>query len=255
VRAAFAGLRELARGPFWILPGIALAAWVPLVVYDQALMLPRLCGVSDVGAFLSVGLPSALAFTSAGAIALSSVLMVAAMTAPLLHRPLSQVWAMSFAERRLRAVLLFALGFSAAWFIAITMLILGAFALRSLLDAGPFVPFLLVLGVAIVWRGTSWRRQCLNRCHALPPLPAFGFAAEWGSVRFGVANACACIGACWPLMLLPFVAGAAHLYVMAVAAAVMFFERHVTPRAARTEAPFLLAGFSVVLASVVVALL
>lgn len=247
--AALAGLREMARGPFWILPGIALAAWVPLVVFDQALLLPRLCGVGDVGAFFSVGVPSALAFNSAGAIALSSVLMVVAMTAPLLNRPLAQVWAMSFAERRLRAVALFALGFAMAWLLAIAVLILSAVALRTMLDERPLLPFLLVLGAAIVWQGTSWRRQCLNRCHARPALPAFGFAAEWGSVRFGLTNAGACIGACWPLMLLPFVAGAAHLYVMAVAATVMFAERHAVPRAARTDPALVLAGSIVVLAS------
>ena len=253
--AAVAGLREMARGHFWFLPGIALAGWALLIAFDQALMLPRLCGMDGIRTFFTFSLPTAVAFNSAGAIALSWLLMLTAMTAPLLHRPLAQVWAMSFAERRWRATALFLLGFLMTWLLAIALLMLCALALRTAFGAGPLLPFLLVLGVSVVWQGTSMRRQNLNRCHAFAPLPAFGLAAEWGSMRFGFTNACACVGACWSLMLLSFVAGAAHLYVMVGAAVIMFAERYARPRASRTDAPLVLAGSAVVLGSTAAALL
>ncbi len=253
--AALAGLREMTRGFFWFLPVVALSGWVMLIAFDQALMLPRLCGMLGIDTFFTLGLPAALAFNSAGTLALSWVLMLTAMTAPLLHRPLAQVSAMSFAERRWRATGLFVTGFMMTWLLAIALLMLCALALRIGFGGSPFLPFLLVLSASIVWQGTSMRQQSLNRCHAFAPLPAFGLAAEWGSMRFGFANARACVGACWPLMLLPFVAGAAHLCVMAGAAIIMFADRYARPRLASTNVPLVLVGSTVILASAAASLL
>jgi predicted metal-binding membrane protein len=255
MKAALVGLREIARGPFWFLPGVALAAWAYLIASDRELLSPRLCGANGLDALLTFGLPAALTFNSASTIALSWVLMLAAMTAPLLHRPLLQVRVMSFAERRWRGTALFLLGFAATWLLAIALLVLCALALRTVLNSDPFLPFFLVLGATITWYGTSRRQQSLNRCHAVVALPAFGLAAEWGSIHFGFVNACACIGACWPLMLLPFVAGAEHLYVMAGTTVLMFVQRYGRLRAARTNAPIVLAGSAVVILSTAAALL
>jgi predicted metal-binding membrane protein len=245
--AALAGLRELARSPFWPLLPLAFAAWASLILLDPVLMLPRICSVSAM-------LPADFGLHSAASLLASWLLMVVATMSLLLHRPIQHVWNRSLRGRRLRATVEFAAGYVGLWIAAAALLTLLSIVLRSVLTGPAILPFLAGIALALLWQGSPAKRRLLNASHALQPLPAFGLAAEWASLRFGVTNAAACVGSCWALMLLPLLAGPAHIAVMMVVALVMLCERHATPRDVRASPPFLAAGTSVALASLAWAL-
>jgi predicted metal-binding membrane protein len=82
------------------------------------------------------------------------------------------------------------------------------------------VPVLLAVGaIAIAWQMTPARQICLNRCHWLPRLSAFGFAADRDCISFGLAHGFWCAATCAPLMLLPLMTPQIHLPLMALLSA------------------------------------
>jgi predicted metal-binding membrane protein len=67
-------------------------------------------------------------------------------------------------------------------------------------------------------------QRCANRHHELPPLAAFGIAADLDVLAYGARHAAYCLGACWPLMLLPTLVGSHELEVMALCSAWMWAQ-------------------------------
>ena len=165
------------------------------------------------------------------------LLMLVAMMPPLLTDAVSHVWTRSLKRRRRRQVLLFTAGYGFVWMTAGWLLVSGVARLVI-----TFLPGLLAapaaVAVAALWQATPAKQACLNRCHALPPLSAFGLAADRDVVRFGMATGGSCVGSCWALMLVPSVINSAHAVVMLAAMAFMLAERQARCRPAAWRIPF-----------------
>lgn len=227
MRTALTALREMALGPAWPIVALSVAAWSFVIASDNALLLPSLCASHWTVATSSFVV--AVSTNASPAQALFWFAMVLAMMTPLLWQPLTHVWQRSLAERRIRAVLLFLGGYVGLWMAATAVLSCLAIALR--LAAGNSAAALAIaLAGAVLWQTTPAKVQCLRRCHDLEPLPAFGLAADWASVRFGIQIAGFCIAACWAMMLVPLTSDVAHVALMAAVAFIMLVERYSEPR-------------------------
>ena len=87
---------------------------------------------------------------------------------------------------------------------------------------------LLIVAGAFQW--TPWKRACLVHCRS----PMHFFMSRWdaravGAFRMGVRHGAYCVGCCWVLMLLLFVAGVMNLLWVAILAAFVLLEK-VLPR-------------------------
>ena len=85
MNAAYAAVREMARGRFWPLIALTLVGWVLLVASDRVLMLPAICGLAGSPSLIAAGLSAAFQFNAAGALVLSWLFMLCAMMLPLLY--------------------------------------------------------------------------------------------------------------------------------------------------------------------------
>ena len=141
------------------------------------------------------------------------LLMLVAMTPPLIVAPLRHVRERSFAHRRARAMFLFAIGYGAMWMIAGMGLQLMALAVR-LASSDTLMCLAFSAAAATLWQVSPAKQWCLNRCHSRPQLAAFGAAADRAAVAFGLKHGAACVGACWALMLLPLLVGQGHVLAM-----------------------------------------
>lgn len=172
---------------------------------------------------------AALALNPPATLALSWLAMLLAMMPPLLAQPLLHVWRRSLRRRQRRAVALFALGYTAIWCAAGVVLSSIALALGAASGAAMLLGAALVLG----WAATPFAQLSLNRCHRRPCLAGTGIAADADVLQYGVSHGAWCIGACWPVMLLPLLAGPWHLPVMGAAALWLISERSRVPRPAQ----------------------
>jgi predicted metal-binding membrane protein len=198
------------------LVGLSLAAWIALLL-----------GANPVDALFCApadrhGAPwPLLAFASPASLVAGWSLMVLAMMPPLIARPLLHVRAQSLARRRLRAMLLFGAGYGSVWLAAGVVLLPLAWLL----------PISVVALLALIWQVSPIKQACLNRCHRLPALSAFGLAADLDALGFGVGHALWCVGTCGPLMLLAesVQAGTGLIVAMPIAALFMLAERFERP--------------------------
>jgi predicted metal-binding membrane protein len=156
-----------------------------------------------------------------------------AMMAPLLSQPLAHLWHRSLARRRIRAIAIFVAGYGAVWLAAGIVLTIAAVLLESMASLTGVPAFAAAVAIAIAWQLFPGRQICLNRCHRVPRLSAFGIAADIDCLGYGFAAGVWCVGSCWALMLLPLAAGAMHLPVMAGISVVLIGERMTPPRLVR----------------------
>lgn len=155
-------------------------------------------------------------------------LMLVAMMAPLLIRPLRHVNARTLPRRRWRAMTLFVVAYAAVW-------MSGGLVLLTVTDAldGGAVAIATAVVAVLVWQVSPVKQRCLNRRHAHPPLAAFGRKADLDALRFGILHGLWCFGSGWALMALPLVFDGAALVVMVIVSAWMWGEQFETPVAAR----------------------
>lgn len=165
------------------------------------------------------------------------LLMLAAMMPPLVSGAVHHLWTRSLKRRRWRAIILFAGGYAFVWMMAGWLLV--AVATRLAPAAGPawHAPAAAVL-LAVLWQTTPAKQRCLNRCHARPPLSAFGLAADRDAVTYGLATGGWCLGSCWALMLVPLMMGGAHAVAMAAVTATALVERQAPCRRPAWRLPF-----------------
>jgi predicted metal-binding membrane protein len=216
----------MASGRAWPVVASSAVAWVLVIVLDHSVLVPYLCSPSSTPVSTGVAaFAAAISVNAPEGQALSLFVMLLAMMTPLLWQPLAHVWDRSLAERRVRAVLLFLGSYFGVWMLAMAVLALAAVALRIVAGSAA-VAFAIAAGAAVLWQMTPAKALFLNRCHALRPLPAFGLAADIGSLRYGVQVAAPCIGTCWAMMLLPLTGDTAHIVVMAMTALWMLSERY-----------------------------
>jgi predicted metal-binding membrane protein len=223
-------LRGMMRSAAWqgaLLPLLlaSLSGWLAVVWIELRLPMAQLCRAS-----LSAGRepdPADLAW-----LVLASAAMVLAMMPLLLAGPVGHLWTRSLARRRWRALALFALTYGVIWTMAALVLLVVAAAV-----AGTWLGATLVLALALAWQCTPARQRCLSRCHRLPRLAAFGWAADRDCLAYGAAAALWCIGACWALMLLAMLLAEVHLVGILVVSVFLIAERRLPARAERWRLP------------------
>jgi predicted metal-binding membrane protein len=196
-------------------------------------------GTSDMGGVAGV--------TGPGRASLPMVaLMVASMMTPLIIPVVRHALARSLRTRRRRVVALLAASHAAVWLAGGIALQAAAPGLVDLL--GPVAAPVAGLVIAVAWQATPAAQRCGNQHHAHPPLAAFGVTADRELVGFGTRHAAQCLGACWPLMLLPALCGPYPLAAMALCSGwvwVQALENPSVPRwglRAPVRAPRLVVG-------------
>ena len=206
-----------------VLAATSMTAWCAVALSGGDMALPVVCSAALIGAPPgSFDLALGLALNAPVQLTSGWLLMVAAMMAPAIVAPLRHLHDRSFARRRGRAMLLFGVGYAAVWLCAGA--VLQAMALAAWWVA-PAASISVAVAVALVWQVSPAKQWCLNRCHRRPHLAAFGAAADGDAVVFGLTHGAACVGACWALMLLPLLAGTAHVPAMVAVALFVWAER------------------------------
>ncbi|OLF54730.1 DUF2182 domain-containing protein [Pseudomonas chlororaphis] len=187
--------------------------------------LPAFCGAVEGLSLLTrwpTALEAELALNPAQHRLADWALMLLAMMPPLLAMPLMHVWQSSLPRRRIRAALVFLLGYTALWLAAGPLLMVLALLLQLSVAEAALAAALLV---ALLWSASPWQRAALNRGHRLRRIGLFGWAADRDCLAFGAAHGAWCVASCWAWMLVPLLGGTWHLVLMPVAGAVMLIER------------------------------
>lgn len=207
----------------------SVLGWIALLLLDRMLIVPAICGASVASADIAL----TLAVTPPGVLVLAWFAMLLAMMSPLLVGPIAHVRLRSFKRRRFRSLAMFLIGYGAVWFAAAPLLVAAAYAIRLLVQTIALPAFVVAFVVVLIWQAAPVKQICLNRCHGLPRLSAFGTEADVDCLRYGLATGVWCVGTCWGLMLLPLLAANMHLPVMAAVAMVALIERARLARPAR----------------------
>lgn len=232
-------LSLLAEPPWPVLIAVTLCGWVSIVAFGHGLAMMTFCTAAT-GAWYDRGgraFEAALFFSAPAQMAASWLLMLVAMMTPILAGPLDHLWVRSLARRRWRAIGGFLIGYLGVWMSVAPVLMMVAVLLRVASGMAGAPTALAALVLAFAWQASPWKQVCLNRCHWTPRLSVFGLAADRDCLRYGIVNAAWCVGTCWALMLTSFAVEAAHLVVMALAAAAMIAERLRPARPARWHVP------------------
>jgi predicted metal-binding membrane protein len=169
-----------------------------------------------------------------------AVMMVAMMlpsAAPmiLLHARIDRA---PTSARRLAHTLLFALaylivwtGFSVAAVLAQVLLIeLGLISAASLAVTDRAAAAALLIAAAL-YQLSSAKAACLDQCRSpIHFVMRFWSPGLAGALRLGIVHGLSCVGCCWGLMLLLFVAGVMNLAWVALLGAIVLVEK-MAPRA------------------------
>ena len=220
---------------------IALAglAALSLLAWGATLAFARASGHASMpGMVAGIAMPSLAVWHAAdllGLFAMWAVMMIAMMlpsTAPV------AILVLGVLRRRHGARLPFAatgaflggcvliwLGYSAAATLAQWALHSAALLAPDAMRAKPLAAGVLLLGAG-VYQWTPFKRACLAHCRS----PIHFFTTEWregvpGALVMGLRHGTWCVGCCWLLMALLFVAGVMNLAWVAVLAALVLLER------------------------------
>lgn len=183
-----------------------------------------------------------------------AIMMVAMMlpsAAPmiLLHTRIDRA---TTSSQRLAHTVLFSLayllvwtGFSAAAALAQALLIDFDLLSAVSLALGDHMFAAVLLAAAAIYQLSPAKAACLKQCRS----PVHFIMHFWspgvkGVLRLGLMHGLYCVGCCWGLMLLLFVAGVMNLAWIAVLAALVLVEKLASPRwhASKAIAALLLAG-------------
>jgi predicted metal-binding membrane protein len=170
-------------------------------------------------------------------------LMVGAMMGPGVLPAVRHVTNTSLQWRSSRAVTEFVAAYAILWGVVGVFAIAAASAVPASAKLAP-----LALGGAAVWELTPLKRRFLRNCHRAVPLPATGWRATAGCLRFGVVHGTACIGSCWCLMAFMALASPRpHVGWAALLTALALVERSAErPRRATRQAAAVLIALAVV---------
>jgi predicted metal-binding membrane protein len=128
-------------------------------------------------------------------------LMCAAMMIPTVIPAIRHVAANSLRRRAGRSIAVLVGTYLAGWFV-FGLVALALLTLVRWLDVPAWVMLLSVILIGILWLVLPVQRRFRWACHKSVPLPPTGWRAVRGCARFGCRQALACVGICWPLMLL-----------------------------------------------------
>jgi predicted metal-binding membrane protein len=225
----------LGRQPWPLLLIASLLGWTALVGLQHSLLVPEICSVM-VASWPTVDsrtIEAVLLVNSPIGLALSWLVMLLAMMPLSLARPILHLWVRSLARRRTRAIVAFLFAYFAVWMAAGPVLLVIAVAVRMAAKGSDVLAIALALVLALLWRLCPIRQICLNRCHGLPRLSPFGLAANRDCLLFGVRTGAWCVGACWPLMVVPLVVDVMHLAAMLAVTLLLLNERLAPTRPVR----------------------
>ncbi len=226
----------------------AVLAWRWLLVSDMSLMPMDAHGMGAMAVR-----PWSAAYLGT-AFAMWAVMMIAMMlpsAAPmiLLHARIDRV---PTSGRRLLHTLIFALTYLLVW---LCFSALAALAQAFLVDRGLVSAASLALGdrmlVAALLVGAAFyqfstaKAACLRQCQSpIHFVMRFWSPGVTGALRLGLVHGLYCVGCCWGIMLLLFVAGVMNLAWVALLAAVVLLEKLAPPgwRVSRLIAGAMLAG-------------
>ena len=133
---------------------------------------------------------------------------------------------------------MFAAGYLTVWTVfslaaTVAQLILArAAVLTNALTVAPILGA-VILGAAGVYQFTPWKSACLRHCQS----PVAFFMTRWrdgaaGAFRMGLQHGASCVGCCWMLMALLFVAGVMNLVWVATITIFVLLEKLIPyPRA------------------------
>jgi predicted metal-binding membrane protein len=167
---------------------VTAASWVLLLAGQSGMFMFPHCPVAGRGAVpFSASLQMLLAMNPPASLAAGWVLMLAAMMSPVLVPPLYYIRLRSFTNRRARSTALFLAGYVAIWMAGGVVLLAIELAV-NLLAPQSYLPAAAVVLIALVWQFSPIKQRCLNRCCAYPVLAAFGGAADFDALRFGMTH-------------------------------------------------------------------
>ncbi len=233
-------LGRLREWPAPVLAGVSLVAWLVLGLQSRSAVGADICGslaralTNRDGWTLMVPL---LVETTWRPLAVQWFWMVLATMPLTLTQPVDYVWRRSLPRNRWRAVACLAAGYVASWMAAGALLLVPALAAAALFDALHLPRLAGAALVVAVWQLSPWKQACLNRCHHLPHLPAFGWSADAAIVVYGVRTAQWCVGACWALMIAPWWLANGHLGWMLACSLLVLLDRAQPPRPVRWRLP------------------
>lgn len=215
------------NGPLPVLMAVGLAGWVGVANAHFALLTPELCISGDWLGQAPAGAASVLTLNPPAQTVTFCLVMLMAMMTPLLARPIGHLCRHGTVCLRVLAIACFVTTYAGIWLLAACALLAVAVALKGFSAAIALPAPAVATVIALIWQAAPVKWTCLERCHRLPRLSPLCATAALDCVRFGAATALWCIGACWALMLVPFVVEGMHVAAMAGVAALMFAERHV----------------------------
>jgi predicted metal-binding membrane protein len=225
----------LGRQPWPLLLIASLLGWTALIGLQHSLLVPEICSAM-VPSWPNVDsrtIEAVLLVNSPIGLALSWLVMLLAMMPLSLARPILHLWVRSLARRRTRAIAAFLIAYFAVWMAAGPVLLAIAVVVRMAAKGSDVLAIALALVLALLWRLCPIRQICLNRCHGLPRLSPFGLAADRDCLLFGVRTGAWCVGACWPLMVVPLVVDVMHLAAMLAVTLLLLNERLAPTRPVR----------------------
>ncbi|HET9363638.1 MAG TPA: DUF2182 domain-containing protein [Candidatus Angelobacter sp.] len=208
---------------------VTAASWAILLAGQSGTHTFAHCPAANCEAMPSpASLHMLLAMNPPASLAAGWALMLAAMMLPVVISPLDYIRLRSFANRRVRSSALFLIGYFAVWMAAGGVLLAIEIAVK-LLAPQSYLPAAAAVLIALVWQVSPIKQRCLNRCCAYPVLAAFGGAADFGALRFGITHGTWCAGSCWALMLVPMLVPMllpqGHIAGMAIITLLIFSER------------------------------
>jgi predicted metal-binding membrane protein len=214
----------LASAAMWLLLLLAGSHALPGSIHCPATSPGQLHFAGSVRMFVAMNPP--------GGLAAGWAMMLSAMMLPALIAPVRYIRRRSFTHRRARSIVLFFFGYAAVW-MALGGVLLALELAAMFLAGDAYPPAACGALIAMAWQFSPLKQRCLNRCHAFPELAAFGVAADWDALAFGVTQGIWCVGSCWALMLLPMLLPRRHMAAMVVVAVLIYCERLEHPRTPR----------------------
>jgi predicted metal-binding membrane protein len=162
------------------------------------------------------------------------MLMSVAMMIPAVVPAVRHVTLNSLRRRAPRAVAAFLITYLGAWvgFGFVMFAALGV--LRGRLSERVLLG--IALAIMLAWALLPFQIRYRRGCHRSVPLPLQGWRADVGCMKFGMRQAQACVGLCWPLMLIMALQLDAGMeWMIAVSAAVLVWKY--APRKYRPTLP------------------
>jgi len=204
---------------FFLLGAVIATAWLltwwTAADYGDLLMM-QLAGAAPTDTLLFVGLSGAM-----------MVAMMLPSALPMVRTYGSLATSEAGTGEGRSRVGIFVAGYFLVWtaFAAVSLILLSAVGLMGEVTGLRYVPGTLLIAMGM-YQLTAWKQFCLRQCRT----PTSFVLTRWrtgrrGALRMGLDHAAYCLGCCWLLMMVLFVAGAMSLLWMGVFSLLILGEK------------------------------